>query len=106
MIPRARRSGSWLAWGRQGTAAVELALVAPMLLTLVAGIIDFARVYHDEIELSSAVVSPARCREPPPCLRMATAWIRTFTVAPDVASTRAIRPAARRLSTASMLRQC
>ena len=60
MIPRARRSSSWLARGRQGTAAVELALVAPMLLTLVAGIIDFARVYHDEIELSSAVAAAAQ----------------------------------------------
>jgi Flp pilus assembly protein TadG len=60
MIPSARRSSGWLAWGRQGTAAVELALVAPMLLTLVAGIIDFARVYHDEIELSSAVAAAAQ----------------------------------------------
>jgi Flp pilus assembly protein TadG len=48
-----------LARRREGTAAVELALVAPMLLTLAAGIIDFARVYHDEIELSSAVAAAA-----------------------------------------------
>jgi Flp pilus assembly protein TadG len=45
---------------REGTAAVELALVAPMLLTLLAGIIDFARVYHDEIELSGAVAAAAQ----------------------------------------------
>jgi Flp pilus assembly protein TadG len=45
---------------REGTAAVELALIAPMLLTLAAGIIDFARVYHEEIELSSAVAAAAQ----------------------------------------------
>ena len=42
---------------RQGTAAVELALIAPMMLTLLAGIIDFARAYDQEIELSSAVAA-------------------------------------------------
>lgn len=44
---------------RDATAAVELALVAPLMLTLLAGIIDFARVYDQEIELSSAVASAA-----------------------------------------------
>ncbi len=44
---------------RDGTAAVELALVAPVMLTLLAGIIDFARVYDQEIELSSAVAAAA-----------------------------------------------
>ena len=47
---------------RNGTAAVELALVAPMLLILSAGIIDFARVYHEEIELSSGVAAAANMR--------------------------------------------
>lgn len=45
---------------RQGTAAVELALITPMLLTLFAGIVDFARVYHDEIALSSVVAAAAQ----------------------------------------------
>jgi Flp pilus assembly protein TadG len=44
---------------RNGTAAVELALVAPMLLILFAGIVDFARVYDQEIELSSGVAAAA-----------------------------------------------
>jgi Flp pilus assembly protein TadG len=44
---------------RDATAAVELALMAPLLLTLLAGITDFARVYDQEIELSSAVASAA-----------------------------------------------
>jgi Flp pilus assembly protein TadG len=45
---------------RHGTAAVELALIAPMLLTLFAGIIDFARVFDQEIALSTAVASAAQ----------------------------------------------
>jgi Flp pilus assembly protein TadG len=45
---------------RQGTAAVEMALVAPMMLTLFAGIVDFARAYDQEIELSSAVAAAAQ----------------------------------------------
>jgi Flp pilus assembly protein TadG len=45
---------------RAGTAAVELALVSPMLLTLLAGIIDFGRAYRDEIALSSAVAAAAQ----------------------------------------------
>jgi Flp pilus assembly protein TadG len=44
----------------RGTAAVELALIAPMLLILFAGIIDFGRVYREEIELSSAVAAAAQ----------------------------------------------
>jgi Flp pilus assembly protein TadG len=43
-----------------GTAAVELALIAPMLLTLFAGIIDFARVFDQEIALSGVVASAAQ----------------------------------------------
>jgi Flp pilus assembly protein TadG len=44
---------------RDGTAAVEMALIAPMLMILFAGTIDFARAYDQEIELSSAVASAA-----------------------------------------------
>jgi len=45
---------------REGTAAVELALIAPILLTLFAGTIDFACAYYQEIELSSAVAAAAQ----------------------------------------------
>jgi Flp pilus assembly protein TadG len=38
---------------------VELALIAPLMLTLFAGIIDFARVYDQELELSTAVAAAA-----------------------------------------------
>jgi Flp pilus assembly protein TadG len=52
----------WTRWRelfrcRHGTAAVELALISPMMLILVAGIIDFGRVYRDEIALSSSVAA-------------------------------------------------
>jgi Flp pilus assembly protein TadG len=55
-----RRHNATAADGRRGTAAVELALIAPMLLILLAGIIDFGRVFHEEIELSSAVAAAAQ----------------------------------------------
>jgi Flp pilus assembly protein TadG len=45
---------------RRGTAAVELALIAPILLTLFAGTVDFARAFDQEIALSSAVASAAQ----------------------------------------------
>jgi Flp pilus assembly protein TadG len=45
---------------RQGTAAVELALISPLLLTLLAATIDYGRAYRQEIELSSAVASAAQ----------------------------------------------
>jgi Flp pilus assembly protein TadG len=43
----------------KGTAAIELALIAPMLLILFAGVIDFGRAFHDEIALSGAVAAAA-----------------------------------------------
>jgi Flp pilus assembly protein TadG len=49
-----------LLWRREGTAAVELALISPMLMILFAGIIDFGRAYREEIELSSAVAAAAQ----------------------------------------------
>lgn len=43
-----------------GTAAVEMALISPMMLMLLTGIIDFSRVYHEEISLSGAVAAAAQ----------------------------------------------
>ncbi len=57
--PGIPRAGSLLQ-RREGTAAVELALIAPMLLVLLVGIIDFGRVYRDEIALSAVVASAAQ----------------------------------------------
>jgi Flp pilus assembly protein TadG len=38
----------------RGAAAVEMALVLPLLIALVFGIIDFARIFNAEIQLSQA----------------------------------------------------
>lgn len=38
----------------RGAAAVEMALVAPLLIALVFGIIDFSRAFNAEIQLSQA----------------------------------------------------
>lgn len=45
---------------RDGTAAVEMALISPMLMILIAGIIDFGRAYREEIELSSTVAAASQ----------------------------------------------
>jgi Flp pilus assembly protein TadG len=44
----------------QGAAAVELALLLPILMMLVAGIVYFGLAYNAKIELSSAVREGAR----------------------------------------------
>jgi len=48
--------GSWFRC-RNGTAAVELALISPVFLTLFAGVVDFGRAYRAELQLSSAVAA-------------------------------------------------
>jgi Flp pilus assembly protein TadG len=63
MMPR--KSGTpGSRWGllkrREGTAAVELALISPLLMILLAGIVDFGRAYHEEIELSSSVAAASQ----------------------------------------------
>jgi Flp pilus assembly protein TadG len=44
----------------RGAAAVEMALVLPILLLLVFGIIDFGRMLHTQIQLSEAAREGAR----------------------------------------------
>ena len=44
----------------RGAAAVEFALVVPLLLLLVCGMIDFARAYNSRAELSEAAAEGAR----------------------------------------------
>ncbi|KGN32350.1 hypothetical protein N802_18470 [Knoellia sinensis KCTC 19936] len=43
-----------------GAAAVEFALVFPMLIILLAGIVDFGRAFHTQIILSNAAREGAR----------------------------------------------
>jgi Flp pilus assembly protein TadG len=45
-----------------GAAAVELALVLPMLLVIVFGIIDFGRAYNAKVSLTQAAREGARVR--------------------------------------------
>jgi len=53
--------GGWRWWpGRAGTAAVEMALITPMLLILLTSIIDFSRVYYQEITLSAGVAAASQ----------------------------------------------
>jgi Flp pilus assembly protein TadG len=49
-------------WGNResGAAAVELALVLPMLLMLIFGIVDFGRAYNAKISLTQAAREGAR----------------------------------------------
>ena len=44
----------------RGAAAVEFALIIPVLLLLVFGIIEFARLYNEQISLTNAARSAAR----------------------------------------------
>jgi len=44
----------------RGAAAVEMALVLPLLLVMVIGIIDFSRIFNGQIQLSQAAREGAR----------------------------------------------
>jgi Flp pilus assembly protein TadG len=46
--------------GDRGAAAVEFALIVPVLLILVFGIMEFSRLYNEQISLSNAARSAAR----------------------------------------------
>src|SRR5680860_1890223 len=48
------------ACGERGAAAVEFALILPVLLLLVLGIIEFSRLYNVQISLSNAAREGAR----------------------------------------------
>jgi Flp pilus assembly protein TadG len=46
--------------GERGAVAVELALVAPLLLALIAGIVEFSYAYNTQISVSQAAREAAR----------------------------------------------
>lgn len=52
--------GSGRGWRERGAAAVELAIVFPMLMLIIAGIVDFGRYFMVEIQLTNAVREGAR----------------------------------------------
>lgn len=55
-----RRSRNGQGWRDRGAAAVELAIVFPLLLLIIAGIVDFGRFFLTEIQLTNAVREGAR----------------------------------------------
>jgi Flp pilus assembly protein TadG len=56
--PGKRRGGiAAMVLDRSGTAAIELGIIAPVLVALSAGISDFSLVYHKELQLSSTLSS-------------------------------------------------
>lgn len=70
-------------WRERGAAAVELAIIMPLLLLFIAGIVDFGRFFMTEIQLTNAVREGARVAvigETP-----ANVILRTTTAAPVVA---------------------
>lgn len=69
-------------WRERGAAAVELAIVFPLLLLVIAGIVDFGRFFLVEIQLTNAVREGARVAvlgEP-----SANVILRAETAAPSV----------------------
>ena len=55
-IPLRRRGGHH----DRGAAAVEMALVMPLLIAMIVGIIDFSRIFNAELQLSQAAREGAR----------------------------------------------
>jgi Flp pilus assembly protein TadG len=59
IIDKVLGRASALAIGRSGTAAMEMGIVAPLLVALSAAISDFSLVYHKQLQLSSTLASAA-----------------------------------------------
>lgn len=55
-----KRSRSRTIWRDRGAVAVEFALVAPILLALVAGIVEFSYAYNLQISVTQAAREAAR----------------------------------------------
>jgi len=59
MVPGARRSGRWYR-ADQGAAAVEMAIVLPLLLLVLFAVVDFGRMLNAQITLTQAAREGAR----------------------------------------------
>lgn len=71
-------------WRERGAAAVELAIIMPLLLLFIAGIVDFGRYFLTEIQLTNAAREGARVaviEEP-----AANVVLRVETAAPAVSN--------------------
>ena len=47
-------------WGDRGAAAVELALILPVLLLLIGGVVDFGRAFFAQVVITNAAQEGAR----------------------------------------------
>jgi len=56
---RDRLISRWKSLGRAGVAAMEMGLVSPVLIAFCAGIADCSLVFHDKLQLSSALTAGA-----------------------------------------------
>jgi Flp pilus assembly protein TadG len=83
LLPARRELGP----GRAGTAAIEFAIVAPVLLLCVLGLMEFGRAMWTRAALSYAVQSAARCAQTNAALCGTAAQIQSFaaTAAPGLA---------------------
>lgn len=77
-----RTRGTARGWRERGAAAVELAIVFPLLLLIIAGIVDFGRFFLTEIQLTNAVREGARVAVLGET--SANVILRTETAAPSV----------------------
>jgi Flp pilus assembly protein TadG len=73
-------------WRERGAAAVEFALVLPILLLLVMGIVECGRAYHIQTTLSGAAREGVRVmalQDDPAAARAAAKAATTFAVTDD-----------------------
>lgn len=56
----ARKLGGWFRSGDRGSALVETALVAPILVTLLCGVVEYGIIYVDDISLQNSARSAVR----------------------------------------------
>ena len=78
----------------RGAAAVEMALVMPLLLAMIIGIIDFSRIFNAELQLSQAAREGARLASLLP-MSSATATSTSTLTSTDTTNLAAIRERAR-----------
>jgi Flp pilus assembly protein TadG len=80
----------------RGAAAVEMALVSPLLVAMIIGIIDFSRVFNAELQLSQAAREGARLaslRLDPSAADIQAIQDRAVLAAPNPAFGAALTPA-------------
>jgi Flp pilus assembly protein TadG len=77
--PRRPRHDLWRA--REGATALEFALVAPVLFTILFGVVEFSRLMWTQSALHFAVEAAARCASVTPGVCGTSAQIQTYAAA-------------------------